>query len=42
MRSGKKVKSRGARKISSGDHGKERKRRRKEKSGLVKSMSLLL
>jgi len=36
-----KVKPRGANMIGFGGHGKERKRRRKEKSGLVKSVSLL-
>ena len=37
----KKAKSRGADRIGFGDHEKEMKRRRKERSGLVKTVSLL-
>ena len=36
------VKSKGAGRIGIGGHGKERKRRRKEMSELVKGVSLLL
>ena len=37
----KKTKSRGAERIEFDGHGKERKKRRKEKSGLIENMSLL-
>ena len=37
----KKVKLRGADMIEFGDHGKERKRRRKKRSKLIKDVSLL-